>query len=82
MIGTKLGGHVRLMVLEVCKNFERNPPLGGDFVFFEVVIDWLLHKVLHSHTNYISYDRPAYKKQSDTKTTDVTQSVHYNLINK
>ncbi len=44
----KLYGHVRLVALKVCKNFERNRPLvGANFIF------WLCnHVVFYISTQY------------------------------
>ncbi len=36
----KLGRHVRLMALKVCKNFERNRPLVGANEFYASVVTW------------------------------------------
>ncbi len=44
----KLYGHVRLVALKVCKNFERNRPLVGANLFF-----WLCnHVVFYLATHY------------------------------
>ncbi len=44
----KLYGHVRLVALKVCKNFERNRPLVGANLFF-----WLCnHAVFYISTQY------------------------------
>ncbi len=37
---TKLYGHIPLIVLKVCKNFERNRPLVGANLIFGSVITW------------------------------------------
>ncbi len=46
----KLYGHVRLVALKVCKNFERNRPLVGANLIF-----WLCNHVLFNLSTQYAY---------------------------
>ncbi len=59
----KLSGHVQPMSLKVCKNFEKNRPLGGEIAFFKCITYCILHNISHIHSKCISYDRSRHAEQ-------------------
>ncbi len=69
----KLSGHVPLIVLKVCKNFERNRPLVGANLFF-----WLCNHVVFYLSTQYAYHLIARLIMSNfaSRTIAVNQIVH------
>ncbi len=69
----KLYGHVRIVALKVCKNFERNRPLVGANLFF-----WLCNHVSFNLSTQYAYHLIAHfiMRNFASRTIAVNQIVH------